>query len=143
MRTLWITGLLTLVAPGPIAAQDVYRVGEHVTAPQALAVTKPFYTPEAMLARIQRANHDFVELELDVLPDGTVGTIALIASSASILEADASQLARTWKFTPGTKDGTPVTVRTMVRLEYSASTSTKDGKPVTVWTVVRVEYKPR
>ena len=141
MRNLWIAGLLALVVTGPAAAQDVYRVSERVTAPQALAMNLPLYTPEAMLSRIKGANNDFVELELDVLPDGTVGTVALIGSSAQILEAQASKTVRGWKFTPGTKDGTPVTVRTAVRLEFTPATRTTDGKPVGGWTVVRVEHK--
>jgi TonB family protein len=115
MRNLWI-GLFALLFTSPLAAQDlVYRVSDQVTAPKALTTAKPPYTPAAMLKRIE----GFVELEVDVMPDGTVGAVALVKSLDPALDQEAAKTAKKFTFTPGMKDGKPVAVRTTVKLEYN------------------------
>ena len=113
LRVLTV-GVFAFLFTSPLAAQDVYRVSEQVTAPKALVTPKPRYTPAAMLKRIE----GFVELEVDVKPDGTVGTVALVKSLDPELDKECADVARKIQFTPGTKDGVPVTVRTVIRLEY-------------------------
>ena len=115
MRHLWIAGLFALLLTSPVAAQDVYHISDQVTAPKPLVVLKPHYTPAAMLKRLSGD----VELEVDVLPDGTVSTVALVKSLDPELDKEAADAAKKMKFTPGTKNGTPVTVRTRVTLTYS------------------------
>jgi protein TonB len=115
MRKLWIVGLFALLLTGSIAAQDlVYRVSDQVTAPKVLSTAKPPYTPTAMLKRIEGT----VELEIDVLPDGTVGAVALVKSLEPGLDQEAAKTVKKFTYTPGTKDGKPVAVRTTVKLEY-------------------------
>ena|SRR5688572_15902712 len=115
MRKLLIAGLFALLLTSPVAAQDVYRISDQVTAPKPLVVPKPRYTQAAMLKRISGD----VELEVDVLPDGTVATVALVKSLDPELDKEAADAAKKMKFTPGTKNGTPVTVRTAVTLTYT------------------------
>ena len=116
-RLSLMTGLCALLFTGTIAAQDVYRVSDQVTAPQTLTVPKPTYTATVM-RKMAEGVEGFVELEVDVMPDGTVGTVALVKSLDPELDADAARAVKTWKFTPGMKNGKPVAVRTMVRLAY-------------------------
>jgi TonB family protein len=108
-------GAFALLFTSQAAAQDVYRVSEDVTAPKVLVLAKPAYTPKAMLKRIEGT----VELEVDVKPDGTVGTVALVKSLDPELDKEAATAARKSTFTPGTKDGMPVTVRTVITLEFN------------------------
>ena len=115
MRYLWIAGLFALLLTTPVAAQDVYRISEQVTAPKVLVSPLPLYTPAAMLKRISGA----VELEVDVLPDGTVGTVALVKSLDPELDKSAAEAARKARFAPGMKDGQPVTVRTTIVLTFT------------------------
>ena len=115
MRKLWIAGLFALLLTGSLAAQDlVYRVSDQVIAPKVLSAAKPPYTQAAMLKRIEGA----VELEVDVMPDGTVGAVALVKSLDPELDQEAAKTAKKFTFIPGTKDGKPVAVRTTVKLEY-------------------------
>ena len=107
-------GFFAVLFTTPLAAQDVYRVSDQVTAPKVLVPARPPYTAEAMLKR----KAGVVELEVDVLPDGTVGTVALVKSLDPQLDTQAAAAAKKFTFTPGMKDGKPVTVRTTVTIEY-------------------------
>jgi TonB family protein len=116
MSSLWIVGLFALLVASPIVAQDlVYRAGPQITEPKALVMPAPKYTQAAMLRRISGN----VELEVDVRPDGSVGAVALVKSLWPELDESAAQTAKEWKFTPGLKDGVPVTVRTTITLTFS------------------------
>lgn len=61
-----------------------------------------------------------VGLELDVMPDGGVGTVALVKSSGAELDEVATEAAKKFKFTPGVKDGQPVAVRIALELEFDS-----------------------
>ena len=115
MKSLMAFGVFALLCTSPIAAQDVYRVTDQITPPKPLVTPKPLYTPAAMLKRLE----GFVELELDVMPDGTVGTVAMVKSLDAELDKSAVDTARQYRFTPGTKDGKPVAVRVAVQLTFT------------------------
>src|SRR6476469_3183887 len=106
MKRLLTAALFAVLFAIPTAAQDVYRVSDQVTAPKILVAAKPPYTPAAMLKRIEGV----VELEVDVMTDGTVGTVALVKSLDPELDKEAAKAAKKFTFTPGTKDGKPVAV---------------------------------
>jgi TonB family protein len=108
-------GLFALLFASPVAAQDVYRMSEQVTAPKVLVSPKPRYTQAAMLKRISGD----VELEVDVLPDGTVATVALVKSLDPELDKSAAEAAKKTQFTPGARDGKPVAVRTTIVFTFS------------------------
>jgi len=111
---LAVAGLLIVSLSLPLAAQDVYRVSNQITAPKVTSSPQPEYTPEGLLRRIQGT----VALEVDVLADGTVGTVALVKPLGFGLEESAAKTAKTWRFTPGTKDGKPVAVRIPIDIEF-------------------------
>jgi TonB family protein len=113
MRKLLIAGLALLIA-SPIAAQDVYRVNVRATAPKIIETPKPMYG-----GWVISKMGGVVGLEVDVMPDGTAGTVALIKSAGAELDKAASEAAKRFKFTPGTKDGKPVAVRITMELEFN------------------------
>jgi len=54
-----------------------------------------------------------------VLPDGTVGDVALVRSSGhDVLDKAALQAVKTWRFTAGTQDGKPVAMRVQVPITF-------------------------
>jgi periplasmic protein TonB len=101
----------------PLSAQDVYHVSNQVTAPKVTSSPQPEYTPDGRLRRIQGT----VMLEVDVLADGTVGTVALVRGLFPGLDESAAKTVKTWRFTPGTKDGKPVAVGTPVTVMFRLS----------------------
>jgi protein TonB len=105
--------MLTLSASA--FAQDVFLPADGITKPVALKTAKPAYTPEAMLARISGD----VTLQIDVMADGTVGTVALVKGLDPALDREAVKAAKQFSFKPGTKDGEPVAVRIEVTLNFS------------------------
>jgi protein TonB len=109
----------------PLAAQDVYRVGEGVTGPTLVEMSRPQYG-RWVVKRLAGV----VRLEIDVMPDGTVGTVALIKSSGSELDEVAVDAAKRIKFTPGARDGKPVAVRLALELEFDSR-----SKPPMRWTL--------
>jgi protein TonB len=115
MKKFVAFGVFALLCTGPIAAQDVYRISDQITAPKPLNSPKPFYPPAALEKRVEGT----VELELDVLVDGTVGTVAMVKSLDPELDKSAVDTARKYRFTPGTKDGKPVAVRTVVQINFT------------------------
>ena len=94
MRHFWIAGSIALLFTSSIDAQDVYRVSERITAPTLVEMSKPRYGTWAILRR-----GGVVALELDVMPDGTVGTVALVRSSDATLDDVAAEAAKRFKFT--------------------------------------------
>jgi TonB family protein len=99
----------------PVAAQDVYLPSALVTTPKVIKSSKPAYTADAMLRRIQGE----VVVQVDVRPDGTVGTVALVKSLFPGLDEEAVKAVKEFQFEPGEKDGKPVTVRTDVALAFN------------------------
>jgi protein TonB len=107
-----------LFSAGHLAAQDVYLPSDLVTKPKLIQFPRPAYTSEAMLRRIGGKKGEVV-LQVDVRPDGTVGTVALVKSLAPELDEQAVTAVRGYQFVPGEKDGKPVTVRTDVTIEFN------------------------
>jgi TonB family protein len=99
----------------PVATLDVYLPSAVVTTPKVIKSSKPAYTTEAMRRRIQGE----VVLQVDVRPDGTVGTVALVKSLFPGLDEEAVKTVREFQFAPGEKDGKPVTVRTDVAMAFN------------------------
>jgi TonB family protein len=101
-------GLCVVSLSLTLAAQDVYLPSDSVSKPVVKKMVQPQYTFEAMKRRIVGE----VTLQVDVRPDGTVGTVALVKSLFEGLDEEAVKAAKQWEFAPGEKDGKPVTVRT-------------------------------
>ena len=100
-----------------LGAQEVFTVGNGVTAPTAIRQVKPDYTPEAQAARIQGA----VLMNVVVLADGAVGTVAVERSLDTMfgLDEQAVKAMKAWTFRPGTKDGKAVAVRVHVEMTFT------------------------
>jgi TonB family protein len=77
---------------------------------------KPQYTADAMHAKIEGV----VVVECVVMPDGTVGEVALVRSLDPTLGLDqeAIRAAKRWRFVPGKKQGQPVPVLVTIELAF-------------------------
>ena len=130
-RLFSLVGLFALLSTSLIASQDVYRVSDQVTAPKIVEMPKPAYLP--MLTT--RGIGGVVGLEVDVMTDGTVGTVALVKSLSPPLDQAATEAVKKFKFSPGTKEGKPVAVRIPLDLQFSSRSGgawqlyTADQKP--------------
>jgi TonB family protein len=62
-----------------------------------------------------------VQLECVVLPDGSVGDVRVARPLDPTygLDEEAVKAAKRWRFTPGTKDGTPVPVVVTLELTFT------------------------
>ena len=98
--------------------EQPYRLGPGIENPVPIRRVHPKYSDDAMRAGIQGV----VELEVVVLPNGTVGTVRVAKSLDATLGLDdeAVAAARQWLFKPGTiKDtGRPVPVIVTIILEF-------------------------
>jgi protein TonB len=97
--------------------EDGVLAGNGVSWPRLVREVKPNYTGDALRARIEGK----VELEIVVLPDGTVGRIRLLRSLDSRfgLDQEAIDAVRRWRFEPGRQFGKAVSVRVGVELSFT------------------------
>lgn len=110
---------IALLWAPPLAAQDVYLPSDQVTAPKVIKSGKPTYTSEVGRALI-RGIKGVIVLQVDVRPDGTVGTVALVKGLGFGLDENAAKEVKQWLFAPGEKDGKPVTVRIEVTVPFNS-----------------------
>ncbi len=97
-------------APGPGA----YRAGNGVSPPQLIERVEPQYTEQARQAKYQGT----VLLYIEVSPEGQATNIRVQRSLGLGLDEKAVEAVRQWKFKPGMKDGTPVTVAATVEINF-------------------------
>jgi len=93
---------------------DTFRVGNGVSAPRAIYSPDPEYSDEARRAKFQ----GYVVLALVVDPTGHVRDIHVARSLGMGLDEKALEAVRSWKFTPGMKDGRPVAVQVNVEVNF-------------------------
>jgi protein TonB len=95
--------------------------GDHLpgaaTEPTLRLQVRPEYTSAALAAKMQGV----VTLEVEVLPDGTVGTVRVLKSLDRVYGLDQSAIAaaRKWRFMPGTVNGRPVATIVTLVLEFN------------------------
>ena len=94
---------------------NVYAVGQGVSAPVAVKSVQPSYTSEAREARVQGE----VVLGAVVTTDGAVTDIKVVQSLGHGLDEGAVNAFSQWQFTPGSKDGKPVNVRISVKFGFN------------------------
>lgn len=97
---------------------DVFQPGgPGITLPHVISEVKPQYTADAMRARVQGT----VLLACVVRADGTVGQVRVIRSLDQTFGLDerAIAAAKLWRFTPGTRMGTPVPVQVTIELTFT------------------------
>jgi periplasmic protein TonB len=91
--------------------------GNGVSWPRLVQEVKPNYTADAMRAQLE----GLVELEIVVLPDGSVGRVSIIRSLDSRfgLDAEAIKAVRHWRFDPARRAGKAVAARVGVELSFN------------------------
>ena len=101
---------------GAVAGR-VYRPGAGIVNPRLLREVKPQHTSEALDEKITGT----VELELVVLPNGTVGDVRITRSLDPVfgLDEQATKAARQWIFEPGTRFGAPVAILVHLALDFN------------------------
>ncbi len=107
--------------PGPggrgNGGDDIYGVGNGVTAPTILFQTSPRYTPDAVRAKLQGA----AVVSAVVGPDGTLRDIRIVRSLDATFGLDQEAIAcvRQWRFRPGTRQGAPVAVSVTIEVAFT------------------------
>ena len=96
---------------------EIFGIGNEVTAPVALRRPPPAYTAEAMRARLQGV----VVLNCVVRPDGKCSDIRVTRSLDSVLGLDQQAIAsaREWQFRPGMRMGQPVPVLVTLEIGFT------------------------
>jgi protein TonB len=91
--------------------------GNGVSWPRLVQEVKPNYTADAMRAQVRGV----VELEILVLPDGSVGRVHIVRSLDSRfgLDEEAIRAVRRWRFDPGRRLGKAVATRVGVEMAFS------------------------
>jgi periplasmic protein TonB len=94
--------------------RGVQRVGHGVTAPALLHKVEPEYSEEARKAKYQGT----VTLYVEVDPTGKATHIRVLRSLGLGLDEKAIQAVSKWRFSPGTKDGKPVSVAATIEVNF-------------------------
>ncbi len=104
------------VPPPAPAPGEPLRVGGGIKAPRVLTRTKPYYTQEALKARVEGT----VILEVTVDHEGHVSN-AKVLRSIPMLDQAAIDTVREWTFEPTLLNGAPVDVSMVVTLNFTLS----------------------
>lgn len=99
---------------GPGSGTGIYNVGGNVTAPRLVYDPDPDFSEQARKAKFQGT----VVLWLVVGPDGKAHDIQVVRSLGMGLDEKAIAAVQTWRFDPGRKDGTPVSVQLRVDVNF-------------------------
>ena len=122
--TLPFIGQISMAFRGPDTTgapssftEQIYEPGPDIENPQVLEMVQARYTTEAQRREIEGR----VLVSAVVLPDGTVGDVQVVESlDASYgLDRSAVDAARSWRFSPGTREGRPVAVRVIIELTFA------------------------
>jgi TonB family protein len=102
---------------GPGIDGEGLQPGNGVSWPRLIQEVKPNYTADAMRAQVE----GLVELEIVVLPDGSVGRVNIVRSLDGRfgLDVEAIKAVRRWRFDPGRRAGKAVAVRVGVELSFN------------------------
>jgi TonB family protein len=105
---------LQATGPGGQPVNGVYRIGNGVSAPVLLRKVEPEYSEEARQNKYQGN----VLLYIQVDPSGNAINVRVLNSLGLGLDEKAIEAVKKWKFRPGYKDGTPVTVESQVEINF-------------------------
>jgi len=97
----------------PAAGNDTLRRNGGGTKPSAIYAPNPPFSDQARKAKVQGT----ILLAVTVAASGDVADVKVVKGLGSGLDESAIATVRTWKFKPGTEDGTPV--QSEVKLEVS------------------------
>jgi TonB family protein len=99
---------------GTAAAGAAVRVGGGVSAPVLTHKQEPEYSADALAGKLTGT----VLLGVVVGPDGKAHDITLVRSLGFGLDEKAAEAVSQWNFTPGKKDGTPVSVQATIEVNF-------------------------
>jgi TonB family protein len=85
-----------------------------MTPPLLMHKTEPSYTEAARAAKLQGT----VVLYVEVNPTGVATNVKVVKSLGLGLDEEAIKAVKEWKFKPGQKDGTPVTVAATIEVNF-------------------------
>ena len=92
----------------------VYRAGPGILSPKLLKKRAPVYSEEARQAGIQGT----VVLEVTVNERGEPTDISVVSPLGFGLDERAREAIEQWRFQPGTREGKPVKIRTMIEVTF-------------------------
>ncbi len=125
-------GFLFLLGLGAAAQPPVFRPGPDVTAPFVVAKTKPEYSEEARIAKLEGS----VLLSVVVGADGQPRDIHVARALGLGLDEKAVENVRAWQFNPGTRAGNPVAVEVNLEVFFRPERTLWD------WHLVRAVFRP-
>lgn len=105
--TLWkraVVATMACLSWTVVQAQEIYDVGNGVTAPRAIRTTVP-----------EQPLETDVVVRCVVTADGEVRDAAVVRPGNAADDRAAVKAVTQWQFAPGTKDGDPVAVRFYVQ----------------------------
>jgi protein CpxP len=100
--------------PKPPSDAGVYVVGSGVKAPVAVYQPLPAYTQEARDAKVE----GIVLLQCIIRKDSSITDVKVIRGLGYGLDESAINTLTSWRFKPGTLNGTPVDVRANVEISF-------------------------
>lgn len=89
------------------------RTGE-VSAPRQISGWEPEFSDEARIAKYQGT----MTMSVVVDPSGTARDVAIVTPLGLGLDENAIERVKSWKFSPGMKDGSPVSVKVTVEMDF-------------------------
>jgi len=95
-------------------AESVFRVGGGVTPPVLLSKIEPEFTEQARKARYEGTAVLYIQID----PTGQATKMKVVKGVGLGLEQKAMEAVAKWKFKPGTKQDTPVTVEATVEVNF-------------------------
>lgn len=104
----------TVTTVGAAASPPPFRVGGGVSPPRIMYKVEPEYSEEARKAKYQGT----VLLYLEVDPYGNPRNLRTLRMLGLGLDKKALEAVRRWRFTPGMKDGRPVTVAATIEVNF-------------------------
>ena len=106
-----------LQIPSGVQDEPVPVGAWYIVNPRILSAVNPQYTSEALDEKITGT----VQLEIVVLPNGTVGDVRITRSLDPVfgLDAEAIKAARQWRFEPATRFGEPVASLNTIEMDFS------------------------
>ena len=90
---------------------------EDISAPEPLSKVDPAYPLSMMQDRVQGT----VTLYAIIHSDGSVGDVRILDGFDARLDENARLALESWKFRPGTRNGTPVDVEAVVRVPFKTT----------------------
>jgi TonB family protein len=96
------------------AGDRVYKVGGGVSPPRLLYRVEPGYTKEARAAKL----YGTVVLYVEIDPTSRATNFKVTQGLGLGLDEKAVEAVKKWKFKPGEKDGTPVTVAATIEVNF-------------------------